>query len=72
MSKVTPKLIKELRELTGYAQRAKQVAQLRRQGIAFWLNAAGRPIVSRATFEGSKAEVPPPKTWEPSWGVTQR
>jgi len=62
----------ELRELTGYAHHGKQVAQLRRQGIAFWLNAAGRPIVARAIFEGGKSSPPPQKTWEPAWGVTHQ
>ena len=62
----------ELRELTSFAQKAKQVAELRRLGIAFWLNASGRPIVARATIEGGKATPPQAKTWEPSWAAPHR
>jgi hypothetical protein len=61
----------ELRDLTGYAQRSKQVAQLRRQGIPFYLNAAGRPIIARAIIEGGKeSSAEPEKTWEPAWAAT--
>ena len=56
----------ELKTLTSYANKSKQVAELRRMGIAFWVNAAGHPIVAKAFFEGGKA-TPPPKTWEPEW-----
>lgn len=31
----------DLKALTGYAQRARQIAQLRQMGIPFWINAAG-------------------------------
>jgi biotin operon repressor len=55
----------DLRELTGYARPSRQIEQLRRMGIPFWVNAAGRPIVSKAALEGQQAEQT--KTWEPSW-----
>ena len=61
----------ELKELTGRAQRARQIAQLRLMGIAFWINAAGRPVVARAAIEGGKADTPQPKTWEPAWAGSQ-
>lgn len=61
----------ELRELTSYAHRAKQVAELRRMGIAFHLNAAGRPIVARAVFEGGNTVAPQPKAREPKWAALQ-
>jgi len=61
---------KDLIELTGWHHRSKQVAQLRKMGIPFWLNACGRPIVAKSIFEGGKAK-PQPKTWEPTWGVNQ-
>jgi hypothetical protein len=35
-----------LRKLTGCAQKAKQVAQLRRMGIPFWINARGQAVVA--------------------------
>jgi hypothetical protein len=61
----------ELRTLTGYAQHIKQIAQLRRMGIAFWLNAAKRPVVPRTVIEGGKAPTQA-KSWEPSWAGNQR
>lgn len=57
----------ELRELTGFARASKQVDQLRRMGIPFWINGVGRPVVARAAIEGGKP-VPEPKLWEPQWG----
>ena len=62
----------ELKALTGFAQRARQIAQLRQMGIAFWVNGAGRPVVPRAVIEGSKAAPQPAKTWEPAWAGGQR
>lgn len=56
----------ELKTLTSFAHKSKQVAELRRMGIAFHVNAAGLPIVARSVFGGSKAPAAP-KTWEPSW-----
>lgn len=43
----------ELRTLTGRARKALQVEQLRRMGLPFWVNAAGRPVVARAAVEGA-------------------
>jgi hypothetical protein len=42
----------ELRILTGRSRKTDQVAQLRRMGILFRLNAAGKPVVTRAVIEG--------------------
>jgi hypothetical protein len=62
----------ELFTLTGYKMRRQQIAQLKRMGIAFWLNASGRPVVASAMFQGSDKMAPPPtKTWEPSWGANR-
>lgn len=61
----------DLHELTGYVHRAKQVAQLRRMGIPFFINAAGRPVVARAIIEGGKEKpATTQKTWEPTWAAT--
>lgn len=61
----------ELFTLTGYRQKSKQVAELRRQGIPFRVNAAGFPAVARTAIEGGK-EATQPKTWEPSWAANLR
>lgn len=62
----------ELRELTGFTRRSRQIAQLRQMGIAFWINGAGRPVVPRAVIEGRKTAPQPAKTWEPAWAGGQR
>ncbi|MFA6015859.1 MAG: DUF4224 domain-containing protein [Gallionellaceae bacterium] len=46
----------ELRELTGYAIKARQIAQLRTMGIAFRVNGCGRPVVTRSAVEGGKEQ----------------
>lgn len=57
----------ELRTLTGKAQKAKQVEHLRRQGIPFYLNASGHPIVARSAIEGgAKSTQPERKQWRPA------
>ena len=56
----------EVRELTGRTKHALQAAHLRVQGIPFFTNAVGRPIVPRAAIEGrAKTAKPPEKPWVP-------
>ena len=55
----------EVRELTGFAIKARQIEQLRRMGIAFFVNGCGRPVVTVAAVEGRKSEVPPQAAWKP-------
>jgi len=63
----------ELRILTGRAQKARQVEQLRRMGIPFHVNASGHPIVARAVIEGNSSQAAPPKpTWEPDWAALKK
>ena len=57
----------ELRELTGYAIKAKQIAQLRKMGVAFLINGCGRPVVTVAAIQGTaQAEKETRPTWEPA------
>lgn len=56
----------EVADLTGYKLPAKQCEQLRRQGIAFYTDRAGRPKVTRAVLEGRKVADPTP-SWSPAW-----
>ncbi len=61
----------DLHKLTGYRHAAKQIAQLKKLGIAFWVNAAGKPAVPCAVIEGKKApEQPKPR--ERTWVGTPR
>lgn len=55
----------EVALLTGFQRKSRQIAQLRRMGIAFWVNAAGRPVVCRAALEGLDV-APKPRTWTPA------
>lgn len=55
----------ELRELTGFAIKEKQIAQLRTMSIPFRINGHGKPIVTRAVIEGM-AEPPKQTAWRPS------
>jgi hypothetical protein len=56
----------ELIVLTGRRQKLKQIATLRKMGIAFYVNAAGRPVVARSAVEGkTPTEAPKPK-WQPA------
>ena len=55
----------ELALLTGFHRKGRQVDQLRRMGIAFYVNGCGRPAVARAAIEGSAAGASLRK-WSPS------
>ena len=56
----------EVRELTGFAIKTKQIEQLRRMGIAFFVNGSGRPIVTVSAIEGRKQEAPHQHVWQPA------
>ena len=53
--------------LTGRRVKSKQIEALRRMGIAFWVNACGKPVVTLAAVEGQKAtdKSRPLKQWTP-------
>ncbi len=42
-----------------------QITHLRENGIAIFINARGRPIVTRAAIEGRKEEIPVQSSWQP-------
>jgi len=51
--------------LTGRRHKAPQIEALRAMGVAFWINAQGRPVVARAVVEGRKAPEAPRARWQP-------
>jgi len=55
----------ELALLTGFHRKGRQVEQLRRMGIVFYVNGCGRPVVARAAIEGCAAGTSP-RSWTPS------
>ncbi|MGI4717252.1 MAG: DUF4224 domain-containing protein [Janthinobacterium lividum] len=56
----------DLAELTGRKIKSKQIEALRRMGLPFHVNAAGKPVVPVAAIEGRKhvAAAAAP-TWQP-------
>jgi hypothetical protein len=57
----------EIRQLTGRCHRAPQMAVLKENGIPFFVNATGWPVVARSAIEGKGAPVPvsQKKGWVP-------
>lgn len=58
--------IAEMRELTGFALKSKQIEQLRRMGIAFFVNGCGRPVVTVTAIEGTKKPEVRRDVWQPA------
>lgn len=56
----------DLAELTGRRMKSKQIEALRRMGLPFHVNAAGKPVVATAVIEGKKAPAAPTK---PVWQI---
>jgi hypothetical protein len=54
----------DLCELTGRKVKSKQIEALRKMGVAFFVNACGKPVVAVAAVEGRKV-APQPKQWSP-------
>jgi hypothetical protein len=55
----------ELATLTGRKSKRHQVDALKRMGIAFFVNATGHAIVTRAAVEGKPEQAPSKRTWSP-------
>lgn len=58
----------EITALTGRRAHRLQIDTLRAQGLPFFLNAAGKPVVPRAAIEGKSAPAaakPARKAWQP-------
>lgn len=55
--------------LTGYKTRSRQVEQLRKMGMAFFVNGSGKPLVAKAVIEGRNDPAPQVKKWEPNFSV---
>lgn len=55
----------ELREITGFAHRARQADALRSMGVPFLVNPRGRILVVREKYTGQK----PTKKTAPNWNA---
>lgn len=62
----------DLEKLTGRKQKSRQVAELRRLGVPFYVNASGHPVVACAVLEGGKQPAQQKPTWEPPWAASPR
>lgn len=49
----------EIFELTGRKLKSLQVQALRQMGVPFFINAIGRPVVTRTAIEGKTAQAAP-------------
>jgi hypothetical protein len=59
--------------LTGFKTKSRQIKQLRKMGIPFFVNGSGHPIVAEAVVSGgSRSAAPVAKTWEPAWAGNVR
>lgn len=56
----------EVRQLTGFAIKAKQIKHLRKCGIPFFVNGSGWPVVTVSAIEGRKQTEQPPQAWKPA------
>lgn len=62
----------DIAELTGYRLKSAQIEQLRFMGIPFYINASGRPVVTKSAVEGRKEDAPVKPKWQPNGiGVKQ-
>lgn len=59
----------EVRELTGRCHKAAQIKVLRQNGVAFFVNASGWAIVTRAAVEGRSTMDSPRRKWSPQHGT---
>ena len=56
-----------LRQLTGFARKARQIERLRAMGVPFWINGRGVPVVCASALEASKPpQAKPTASWSPS------
>lgn len=55
----------ELEQLTGYVRPSKQAEQCRKFGIPFFVNARGKPVVSRDAVSARAVQKPDKPGWQP-------
>lgn len=54
----------EVAELTGRRRKSLQIAQLRRMGVIFRINACGQPVIARSAIEGSQSAEIGSRFWQ--------
>lgn len=56
----------DIKTLTGFSIKKKQVEQLRKMGIPFFLNGCGKPVVARSAIDGGVNTGKSKTGWTPS------
>lgn len=56
----------DLRALTGFTLKTRQIAQLRIMGVPFRINGCGRPVVTVTAVEGRMGQQPIKPAWQPA------
>jgi hypothetical protein len=54
----------EIAEFTGRKIKSKQIEALRKMGLPFFVNAVGKPVVTRSAIEGRKEQQQQQPKWE--------
>lgn len=55
---------------TGRRQKSKQIEQLRKMGVKFFVNAAGHPMVTDEAINGRKPTKAQKPAWSPAWAAS--
>ncbi|MBI5918664.1 MAG: DUF4224 domain-containing protein [Nitrosomonadales bacterium] len=55
----------DVRTLTGFAHKSRQIGQLRRMGIPFFVNGCGRAVVPASAIEGGHKQDQQSGAWSP-------
>jgi hypothetical protein len=56
----------EIAQLTGRKLKSRQIEWLRGSGVPFYVNAGGRPVVTRAAVVGAGDAPPVLRAWQPA------
>lgn len=60
----------DLHLLTGYRRKSRQITQLKKMGLPFFVNASGHPVVTESATEGRKSQMEVYQ-WEPKWAANR-
>ena len=62
----------EIAHLTGRKLKSRQIEWLRGSGVPFYVNAGGRPVVTRAAVVGAGDAPPVLRAWQPAVAAASR
>ncbi|WP_244071893.1 DUF4224 domain-containing protein [Nitrosomonas sp. PY1] len=56
----------DVAKLSGSKLKSRQIDSLRKMGILFYINAAGRPVVPKSAIEGGIQTIKQEQSWAPN------